>query len=237
MGRRRYRRSWSHYSGYVVSKRQELTSTFGGIDRDIERLFLRLPPEDLDDLLEVYGEEFGRSAANYARSTYPKWKSGSVRMSGQVAERLLTLVPPLLAMDVRIELVRRLRAANFRKLHRHVQTTPEGWREALAPVVREVLDHGSTAAIPDAVKSRIAWLADGDTAAAEALLQASDEDDAISRLVYLESEFRRIDELLSQLDKYQRSVSHTIELPQGSIRVNIQPPKVSFWQKLANWWE
>lgn len=234
MGRRRYRRSWSYYSN-TVSKRQELSSTFGGIDRDVERLFLDLDRDDLNELLEFYEDSFGKPAASYARKAYPNWKRGSVRMSGQVAERLLTLLPPLLPDATRYELVKKLRKHNFRKLNRYVHTTPEGWKAALAPVLKEVIDHGHTAAISEGVKARIAWLADGDVAAAERMLHAAEQDEALLRLTYLQAEFNRIDLMIAGMGNLQTSVSHEIDLPQGKISVHIQPPKVSAWQKVLNW--
>lgn len=235
MGHRRYRNYRAYYGAYAVSKRQELSSTFGGIDRDVERLFLNLDREDVDELFDYYEEEHGRSAANYARSTYPKWKRGSVQLSGQTAERLLNLLPPLLPFETRFELVKKLRGANFRKLTRYVNASPEGWRDALGPVIAEVVGHGSTANIKNGVKERVAWLADGDVAAAENLLLAAEQDEAFTRLAYLNAEFVRLESLIAHLGDYQTSVSHVIELPQGSIHVHIAVPNVSMWQKFKNW--
>lgn len=232
---RRYRRSWGYYSRHAVSKRQELASTFGGIDQDVERLFLNLNRDDLEELLAFYEDEFGKSAASYARNTYTKWKRGTVRMSGQVAERLLTLVPPLLPFEVRFELVKKLRLANFHKVRRYVHTSPQTWREALAPAIKEVVDHGSSARISEAVKGRVAWLADGDVEAAEKLLLSAEQDEALTRLAYLQAEFHRIDAMIAELGKCQASVSHVIELPQGSIQISIVVPQVSAWQKFKKW--
>lgn len=235
MARRRRRRSWNSYGSYAVSRRRELSSTFGGIDRDVERLFLALDREDLEELLEVYEEEFGKSAATYARNTFPKWKKGTVRMSGEVAERLLNLLPPLLPDETRFELVKKLRASNFRKVHRRVYSKPESWREDLAPAIAEVVGHGSTARISDAVKSRVSWLANGDVASAEQLLLAAEKDEAITRLVYLEAELRRIETMVAQLGHLNTSISHQITLPQGTIDVVISIPEKTLWQKFKNW--
>lgn len=235
MGRRRSRRRWRSYGSYVVSKRQSLSSTFGGIDRDVERMFLALHSDDLEELLEVYADEFGASAGNYARKTYPKWKSGQVRMSGEVAERLLNLLPPLLPYDARFDLVKKLRQANFRKLIRHVHTSPEKWVEDLLPVIEEVVRHGDTANLSEGLKQRLAWLADGDIAVAEKMMSAAIKDESIMRLSYLKAEFQRIEGMIVQLDNYHASIQHTIELPQGTIHVRIVVPKVSMWTKLKNW--
>ena len=234
MGKKR-RRSWRSYGSYVVSKRQKLTSTFSGIDRDVERIFLTLDQADLDELLDVYTEEFGRSAGSYARKTYPRWKSGAVRMSGEVAERLLNLLPPLLPYGTRFELVKKLRQANFRKLNRTVQTAPDRWRQDLQPVVEEVVRHGASANLSDALKQRLAWLADGDTAAAERMMSAAIQDEAIGRLSYLNSEFQRLEAMIAQLGNFHTSVHHDIDLPQGMISVRIVVPKVSAWSKFKKW--
>lgn len=235
MSRYRYRRSRRSYSAYAISQRQELTSTFGGIDQDVERLFLNFDHHALEELFERYEERYGKSAAAYARAAYRKWKNGSVRLSGQTAERLLNLVPPLLPFDARFDLVKKLRAANFRKLVERVNTTPERWKEDLGPVIARVVKHGDTSNLSDRVKSRIAWLAEGDVSAAEKLLLAADQEEAITRLAYLNAEFVRMEAMMAQLKDFQTSVSHTIELPQGSIYVYIQAPRVTMWQKLMTW--
>ena len=234
-GRRRYRSSWNSYGSYVVSQRRELTTTFGGIDQDVERIFLELEKDDLNDLLEVYEEEFGKSAANYARATFPKWKRGAVRMGAAVAERLLSLVPPLLSQEERFDLVKKLRMVNFKKVRHHIRTTPEKWGEELAPVIKEVVGHGSTAVISEAVKQRVSWLANGDVAAAEKLLLAAEKDEAITQLAYLQIEFKRLEAMIAQLGDLKTSISHCIELPQGTINVHIAIPEKSMWTKFMNW--
>lgn len=233
MGRRRFP-SLVIYEEWGT-QRERLSSTFGGIDRDIERIFLSMAPADLSLLLYYYEEEFGRSAATYARKTYPRWKCRKVRMSGQVAERLLSLVPPLLSQEERFKLIKKLRIANLRKLDLRVDSAPDQWREALAPAIRELVDHGAAALIPDAVKARAAWLADGDTQAAEALLRAAELDEAVGRLAYLEEEFRQLDAMVAELQNHQHTISKVIELPQGRIRVTIAPPKLSLWQRVTKW--
>jgi len=230
-----YRRRGYRNAYHGVSQRRELTSTFGGIDHDIERLFFSLSADKLTKLFSRYEVSYGSKAANYAMGTYPKWRAGSVRLSGQTAERLLNLVPPLLPFDTRFELIKKLRAAKFHKMARSVQTTPERWRDDLGTVIAEVVNHGNKAMLPDDLKERVSWLADGDAATAEKLLLAADQEEAINRLAYLNAEFARLEAMLAQLGKYQTSVSHSIDLPQGTIMVFIQAPKVSMWQQVKNW--
>jgi len=229
------RRRFKRHASRAVSQRQELSTTFGGIDHDVERLFFQLSPEKIELLFDRYEVKYGRQPANYARNAYPKWKNGSVKLSGQTAERLLNLVPPLLPFETRFELIKKLRRAKFHKANLYVRTTPERWRDDLGPVIAKLIGHGNKAMLPDRIKGRVAWLANGDAAATEKLLLAADQEEAINRLAYLNAEFARMDAMLTQLEQYQTSVSHTINLPQGTIQVSIEIPKVSFFERFKNW--
>lgn len=218
-------RSYSRsYWGYQhVSERNQLSAAVGGIDKDIERIFLNLPTQKLESVFMRYGREHGSSALSYARKAYPSWKSGGVRMSGKVAERLLNLVPAVLDSDARFDLVKKVRDAHRTKVNKHVRCEPHEWRTKVAPEVAELLASSSQFQLPGAAVSRIRWLADGDSQAAQRLLAAAEEEEAIARLRHLELEFRRIDTLIQNLQG-KKTVSHTIQLPQGTIHVSIGEP-------------
>src|SRR5690606_24992259 len=130
------------------------------------------------------------------------------------------------------ELVKKLRLANFRKANRSVYTSPATWHEDLVPIIQALVEHAQSAAISDAVKERVAWLADGDTAAAERLLDQAMHEEARTRLAYLDSEFRRLDQMIAAMEGLETQISHTLELPQGTISVYIRTPKVSVWTKV-----
>jgi len=218
--RRSYSRSyWRQHS----SERDQLSAAVGGIDKDIERIFLNLPTHKLESVFMRYGREHGSSALSYARNTYPSWKSGAVRMSGMVAQRILNLVPTVLDSDIRFDLVKKVRDAHRTKVNKHVRCEPHEWRTKVAPEVGELLASSSRFQLPASAVSRIRWLADGDSQAAQRLLAAAEEEEAIARLRHLELEFRRIDTLIQSVQG-QKTISHTIELPQGTIHVSIGEP-------------
>jgi ribosomal protein L22 len=222
--RRGYSRSYWGYQN--VSERAQLSAIAGGIDKDIERIFLSLPSYKLESVFTRYGHEHGSSALSYARNTYPKWKSGSVQMSGKVAERLLNLVPIVLDSDSRFELVKKLREAHRRKIDKHVQCEPHEWRTKVAPEIAQLLASSSEFKLPDSALNRIRWLTDGDSQAAQRLLAAAEEEEAIARLRHLELEFRRIDALIQSIQG-RKTVSHIITLPQGTVSVRIGQPQNS----------
>ena len=229
MPRRYYSRYYSSYYGSYyasqhISQRESLSMALGGIDEDVERIFLNLPPAKLQSIFRSYGRQYSSSALSYARQTYPLWKSGTVRMSGKVAERLLNLVPPVLDASTRFDLVKKLRFAHMRKERKYVTCQPANWREVLAPLVAELIAASHQFQLPEAAVKRVRWLANGDTGAAQRLLAAAEQEEAVGRLRYLEAEFERIDFLLRNIES-TRAVNHTIELPQGTIVISIALPR------------
>lgn len=235
---RRYRTRWTpRYRSYAgsqhVSARASLSYQVGGIDKDIEHAFLSLADARLERIFQKYGAVHGRSAETYARATHAKWKSGKVRMSGAVAERLLNLVPPELDAALRFDLVKKLRGAFLHREQRYVVTEPETWRSAVAPVVAELITASAKFQLPERVQSKVAWLAGGDAKAAQSLLVAAEQEEAIVRLRYLEAEFQRIDSLIQKVEA-TRAVNHKIELPQGTISVMIKLPERGIWARLRS---
>jgi len=205
----------------------------GGIDKDVEQLFLNLPHLKLESVFLRYGQEHGTSALSYARTAYPRWQSGSTKMSGMVAERLLNLVPLVLDASTRFDLVKKLRGAHMQKARRHVTCEPTDWRSKVAPVVAELLTASHTFQLPQHAVDRVRWLAGGDAAAAQRLLAAAEQEEAAVRLRFLEAEFKRIDFLLQNIQA-TKHVSHTIDLPQGTISVSIATPQKGFWSWLGD---
>ena len=155
-------------------------------------------------------------------------------MSGRVAERLLNLVPMVMPSDLRFELVKKVRTAFMQKTRRSVSCDPMQWREKVAPAIAEVIAASQEFRLPGEAVSRVRWLADGDTKAAQSLLAAAEQEEAAVRLAYLEDEFRRIDALIGATHGAETSVSHTIQLPQGEVSIYIRmiPEKKGFWATL-----
>ena len=217
---RYYRRRRYGYSQPRISAREELSRVAGGIDEDIKDIFLNLTSYKLEAVFTRYGKDHGSSALSYARKTYPKWKSREVQMSGKVAERLLNLVPSVLDSSAKYGLVKKLREAHRGRINKHVNCEPHEWRSKVAPELAELLASSSKFQLPQVALQRIQWLADGDSQSANQLLAAAEEEEAIARLQHIEFEFKRIDALIQSIDG-KKTVSHTIDLPQGTIHVTI----------------
>src|SRR3972149_6905793 len=82
-----------------AAERRKFSESVGGIDKDIEQIFLTLPEDKLNTVFRRYGQAHGDGALSYAKRTYPRWQSGSVKMSCAIAQRLLNFVPVVLEAE------------------------------------------------------------------------------------------------------------------------------------------
>jgi len=214
--------SGAEWAEYHERRRAEVTRRFGGIDEDLEATFLHLDEYRLERLLRDYGDHYGRSAAAYARKTVPKWRDGSVLLSGQTALRLLEFLPLFLSQRERFELIRKLRQHFIRRSTLKVGCSPTSWREKVEPAVAAFVSRSAAVAFPAEVMSVARWLTHNDSLAADALLAEAEREEARTRTEFLAGEFRRIELMLEGLGKRNSRAVHTIQLPQGEIRVIIR---------------
>lgn len=217
-----------------IAERNELSRRFGGIDREVEQIFLALPSGELERLFQRYGQTYGDEPEAYAREAYPKWKAGTVKMSGQTASRLLELLPPYLSTDKRFDLVKQLRSRHFQRKTVRIQSTPATWRTDLVKPIQDLVASSGSFQLPAHLQETASWLADGDTAAAQRLLAAAEQEEAAIRVVYIDEELRRIESLMRDIDTTRR-VSHTLRLPQGDITLNVELPARTLLQRLTGW--
>lgn len=231
--RRRKRRSRKAPSQRADPTRDTLSKLLRGVDEDIERIFLNLPPDKLAKVFKRYGEAYGAGKVSYAKSTYPNWKSGQVQMGGQIAERLLNLVPVALDADTQFDLVKKLRSAYMRKETRHVTCAAAEWRKHVGPVVNELAGRSNKFQLPKEVLERVSWLTEGNATITQRLLAKAERDETKIRVQHLDHEFRRIDALVEHLETTE-SVIQTIEIPQGTVVVTIKVPDRGIMRVLKN---
>lgn len=222
-----------YWSSYNRSKREELSDLFGGIDKDIEKAFYSLSSLELDALLIEYGRKYDKSAENYARKTYPKWKSGVIKPNWKTAERLIALLPLRLSKEKRFDLIKKLRQYYVEQKSKweHIRASPENWQEKLIPTIDRFISEIRDLELPKEILKKATWLANGDSLAVQNILSSIDEEEARQRTAYLEAEFKRI-EIFVQNIKDTKSASHVIKLPQGSITVTIEKEKPKIYQRL-----
>ena len=174
----RYRRRYSDRSrgwDYAMEHIEEARSfsvEIGGCDNIIKRYFFGLSSGELDSFMRAYGKQYGTKAEDYARRTFPHWKSGSRMMSGLVAKRLFSLLPEYMDAKNKLGLATKLwqvlSPASRMQVYIGVDTPIE---KVLSFVQGELQKEIAMDRIPDALKNRFEWLFGQDVQAQETLLR------------------------------------------------------------------
>lgn len=161
-----YERAMEH-----IRQAEELTKELGGTDQDVKDYLFSLPKEKMQVVLDRYQSQYGYLARDYAEQTLPKWRSGSVKMSGMVAERLFNLLPPLMPIDEKYKLAESLWKHVAPSSHRRLYFGPDVDPEELANVAREHFQKKAVPhQLPDSVQRRFHWLSSGDIGVKQQLL-------------------------------------------------------------------
>jgi hypothetical protein len=230
--RKSYKKNKGHEAAIThIIARQSLSRLMGGIDKDVEEIFFQLPPYKLSELLQEYGREFGEKAESYARETYPLWKHKRVKMSGLVAERLLNLIPSRLDSHQRFDLIKKLRSAHIKKQNLSICCQINAWENPLVEKLNSLLHDARIFAFPESVVNCAKWISCGDAIAAQKLLKAAEEEEALIYASFIKNEINQI-KLLAENTNNISTIYKRIEIPQGIISLTIEPPKKTFVQWL-----
>jgi hypothetical protein len=188
---------------------------------DLVKAILSLDERQLDELLRLYAEQFGRGPARYARRTYMKWKSGEVRPSRRTFNRLLVHLPKVMSFDLKCELLRKLREHYCAKDHYDLTVDTRDWKEALSPLVSSLIEKAYTAELPKNIRDQLEWLSDSDVEIARALLASSQAEASKNAVSFLGDEIYNIERVLTRSGARSK-VTHTIKLPYGTITLKIK---------------
>ena len=174
-GPRRYRYSRRQYASSRANNHIEQARAFseevGHADEEVKQAFFSLSGSDLDHLLEEYGDLHGEAAREYARDTIPKWRARTVTMSGMVAQRLFTLLPPFMHAEQKYRLVEAIWKRYGARSRKYVYLGPNCDPEAVVADIDAYFDRLDVLhLIPETLKRRFDWLSENDAAAKEQLL-------------------------------------------------------------------
>ena len=228
-GRRSYR-SWRSRGSTAPSKYFALTTLFGGAVGEIHQAFMDFNEEARDELFSDYGAMHGEAAEKYARKTFPSWKSGSTKLSGQTMERLVELVPPYLAAEQRFSILqsvlkRNKKSTAWRTVKINVKEPSLGFSE-----LQQALDSMShddvLAHLPDYVMKAASWLYDDDMTATRAMLAEAErlENDMIRSKAAREIALLRRTISTGQV----KAASYSVEMPAGKLSVVAFTPSKCF---------
>ncbi len=154
-----------------IREAQEFTREVGGSDKDVKEYFFTLPRADLRRVLDAYEAEHGAKAREYAEVTIPKWRNGRVKMAGQTAKRLFSLLPPRMPAQSRLNLVRTLWLTYQNRRNSFLIFGPTANSSEVESRIKTHLDeHARGHDIPPQFKARFDWLSAGDSRAYEQML-------------------------------------------------------------------
>jgi hypothetical protein len=210
-----------NWKEWHADKRAALSRQFGGIDQDVKTAFLGLKPRTLVDFFRSYQSEYGYSAASYARETYRSWQKKAVEPSAQTLERLLRLLPSFLPFETKYDLLRKLREAHKSIETYKVDVSIWTWKQQLEPIVRHVIQKAYKSQLPVEVEDRLRWLSSGQMQAAKQLLAEAEAQAGRIAVSHLAEEVEKIERVLVALPAKQKSATHTIVLPYGTINLTI----------------
>src|SRR6516162_9877232 len=110
----RYRRNYrsrshrltagQHAARRHIEEARQFEREMGGTVSDVKKYFFGLNNTELKAVFAAYGGKYGASPEEYARKEFPRWKSGSTKMSGLVAKMLFEFLPPRMHLATKLEL-------------------------------------------------------------------------------------------------------------------------------------
>jgi hypothetical protein len=146
-----------------IEDAKRLSEELGGTDKDVKEYFFNLPPDQLRKVLGRYAQRFGRSKREYAEQTMADWRSGRVHMSGLVAERLYSLLPPLMPLTDKYSLTESLWKHVCPSTHKVLVIGANADQQQIINVVREYAAQTVQGYfIQDGLAKRFKWLSAGD---------------------------------------------------------------------------
>lgn len=148
-----------------------LSAELGGTDHDVKNYFFGLSPAELRPILEEYGRNYGASAREYAELTLPKWRAGSVAMSGMVASRLFSLLPPRMPLESKYKLTEDLWSHVGPSSNKAIRVGRDATLDDVLQVVQDHMKHVVVNyVVPEGINRRFEWLAAGDVQLKQQLL-------------------------------------------------------------------
>jgi hypothetical protein len=169
-------RKFSRNPGHEAAKKhiaaaREFTEELGGIDQDVKNYFFSLKPSELKKTMNDYGSIFGTEKQSYAEQTFEAWKTGRREMSGIVAQRLFSLLPPQMPLEKKYELVENLWKHLGPKSNKVLTVGYDVSPQTAVDAVANVMLHEVQAfTIPESMEKRFTWLAAGDVSVKQRLL-------------------------------------------------------------------
>nr|BDD45655.1 hypothetical protein 3 [Desulfobacterales bacterium] len=207
-----------------IHEAEELSKELGGTDKDVKDYFFSLSGAKLSRILDIYGNKYGESAREYAQKTIPAWRSGRTKMSGMVAGRLFGLLPPIMPLSKKHELIETLWKKHGPRSSKRIRFGPESDEKETFERARSYLvERIASYRIPEPLEARFDWLSAGDVQVKQDLLNYFLEQE--KRLV-VEGLKRQVPVLLHHIKtkgEHTKRISHKIRIGKHALELLVDP--------------
>ncbi|MGB8203490.1 MAG: hypothetical protein WCE83_02320 [Candidatus Baltobacteraceae bacterium] len=154
-----------------IDEAHAFSAEVGNADNIVKKAFFSLSGSARTYLLDRYESLYGASARAYAQQTIPKWHSGSVQMSGMVAQRLFDLMPPFMPIAQKHQVFEMVWKQYGPRSSKFLYFGPDSDPEAVLSEVDKYFDGLNVQyKIPSHLERRFDWLSDNDVALKQQLL-------------------------------------------------------------------
>ena len=170
-----------------------------------------------------YKRENGAKAHDYAVKTYGKWKAGTVGISGEVADRLLAIVPHYITFEQKYHLLEN----TWRKQSRRrisVSISPQQDTSVALRQIEKAVNAVAVKEFPEHLTRRLTWLTANDTQVAQQLQDRLFAEERRLVLGALLREVQGVAHLMRAAEGSTVRSSHTFVLPGLDICVTVADP-------------
>jgi len=218
-----------------IAEAKELSAELGGTDQDVKKWFFSLKESDMKKVWSLYGEAYGQTKLEYAQLTFPRWKSGKRVMSGLVASRLFKILPPMMPVSAKYDLVESLWNHVGPKKKRLIIAGSQSSSEEIVSIFREEVSNLTTKwEIPNGMSIRFNWLSENNSKVTQELLSHIRKQEKELGERVIEQHVPILKEKFSgELKETTIRLSHIIEVGKQSVELRLQGEgstiKVSDW--------
>jgi hypothetical protein len=143
------------------------------MDAVVKAAFFALRASDRTKLFRRYEREYGKGACSYAKQTIAKWEHGHVKMSEEISKRLFKLLPPLMSVEDKYNIVEAIwkKHSTLARSLKYVRIGPDVNPESVLHAIGVYFDGLNIQhAIPERLAGEFQWLAAEDVAVKQQLL-------------------------------------------------------------------
>lgn len=201
---------------------REIYSKCRAFNKDVLEVFYKIPQDKLEKFLKTYRFAYGNEDARYLGEMYSVWKAKNVNPGDEILERIVTLLPRVLDFKTQCYLLKKLHEKFRKKDQYELKVNSNSLIEEVTPLIEQIVNKAYTVELPHSVEERLKWLSFDDLQIAKTILSEVQAQEGMIIAELFSNELETINRLLDSIPNTKSVIIHTIELPYGSIKLNIE---------------